>query len=119
MLFLFATCSTFSQTQVLKTKENVFVHFGAKSARIDFKIWPYLRRRLVNAWLKFKIAAWRFGVQLELSLELSLFFILKVVKSIKVFLVFRAPLGAQILCSQFSLIFAAGRIVWCSTIVEH
>ena len=72
----------------------------------------------MNAWLKFKIAAWRFGVQLELSLELSLFFILKVVKSIKVFLVFRAPLGAQMLCSQFSSIFAAGRFICCFTSVE-
>ena len=55
-------------------RKHNFFHSEAKSARIDFKIWPYLRRRLVNAWLKFKIAAWRFGVQLELELELELFF---------------------------------------------
>ena len=55
-------------------RQRFFFHITAKSARIVFKIGAFLRRRLVNAWLKFKIAAWRFGVQLELSLELSLFF---------------------------------------------
>ena len=57
-----------------KSIENDFFHIRAKSARIVFKIGAFLRRRLVNAWLKFKIAAWRFGVQLELELELELFF---------------------------------------------
>ena len=42
-----------------KTIGNEFFHIGAKSARINFRFWGYLRRRLVNAWLKFKIAAWR------------------------------------------------------------
>ena len=61
-----------------KTIGNDFFHSEAKSARIVFKIGAFLRRRLVNAWLKFKIAAWRFGVQLELELELELFFLKQV-----------------------------------------
>ena len=51
---------------------NDFFHIRAKSARIVFKIGAFLHRRLVNAWLKFKIARWRWrgmGVQWKLKKE--------------------------------------------------
>ena len=38
-------------------RKRFFFHIRAKSARIVFKIGAFLRRRLANAWLKFKIAA--------------------------------------------------------------